>query len=539
MPTNWSLRYAHTNIPISMEDFMGDQFTLFYGMYDVPSYILWYMRADKTIDIWSGIGFRFALNNGENQMVFMDDFVIKSVTFDPVSKLYRIYAESEIYNNLKNGILVPSKIYNSGNPTSGKDLISKAIQSTAIQVLFRQPITDRVEYISTSFDPTFSMLDLIIKVCNENRWEWFLRGDGLFISDILTFEDKYITQTDVEEGKQKFVEFVDMATLTMKGDVAQPGSLYGYKGRVIWCKYKVGGKIGDQMECMLYRSLVDYYSRYYYMQTLNGIAWQLGQHRLSSSSLQNPIIIGKAFGEFNTLNASKYTVPKFGGDVRTLNPNIGKLEFKEKYTTEEDAIIYKEDVKLTTPYAGDNVGILFPQESSHRVLFTPQDNREYGLLGPAYFTDRETMPSRASEKDFRLQLPDNAVIYNKNNNSLIIVAPQKIDITVGNMLPTSTTSPASGSNILMDSDSVDISSPSAAASIEVTDSGITVELGANKVEVTASEVKINNTTLKVIQGVVEINGTLKVNGMIDVSTVKTTIHPNVDAIIKTKIPPVG
>ncbi len=46
-------------------------------------------------------------------------------------------------------------------------------------------------------------------------------------------------------------------------------------------------------------------------------------------------------------------------------------------------------------------------------------------------------------------------------------------------------------------------------------------------------------TLKVTAGQVEILGTLKVKGMIDVITVKTAIHPNIDGIIKTKIPPIG
>jgi len=74
---------------------------------------------------------------------------------------------------------------------------------------------------------------------------------------------------------------------------------------------------------------------------------------------------------------------------------------------------------MTTPYAGDGVGLLFPQDESYRLMYSPGGDREIPVIGPAYFGQGDEVPFRYSVKDFRLQLP-NAVIYVKEDGTIII-----------------------------------------------------------------------------------------------------------------------
>jgi len=74
---------------------------------------------------------------------------------------------------------------------------------------------------------------------------------------------------------------------------------------------------------------------------------------------------------------------------------------------------------MTSPYAGNGVGLQFPQDKSHRILFTPFGYREYSLIGPAYWANEDVIPKRDSNKDYRLTLP-NATIYIKENGEIII-----------------------------------------------------------------------------------------------------------------------
>jgi hypothetical protein len=84
------------------------------------------------------------------------------------------------------------------------------------------------------------------------------------------------------------------------------------------------------------------------------------------------------------------------------------------------------DNKITTPYAGNGVGMLFPQEESHHLMFAPGGERELGLVGPAYFGADDVVPKRDSAEDFRLQLPGGWCMY-ITADGLSIIQPSNTD----------------------------------------------------------------------------------------------------------------
>ena len=150
--------------------------------------------------------------------------------------------------------------------------------------------------------------------------------------------------------------------------------------------------------------------------TLNGVALDYARLRKNQMFYQNPILVGKIHGTFAGKNLLQYEAPQFGGDIDNLTKNLNTRTFKK---SEINNYRYLKNPKMTTPYAGNGVGMLFPQDESHRVLLTPNGERDIALVGPAYFGPEDVVPIRTNAKDFRLQLP-NWVLYIQEDGVMIL-----------------------------------------------------------------------------------------------------------------------
>ena len=104
-------------------------------------------------------------------------------------------------------------------------------------------------------------------------------------------------------------------------------------------------------------------------------------------------------------HVNKYISPTFSGDLITNVKDLDKKEFKTKFDDKEKPVVYTKNNKITTPFAGDGVGILYPQIEGHKTLLAPDGERDIGLIGPGYFGPGDQVPVRGSAKDFRFQLP--------------------------------------------------------------------------------------------------------------------------------------
>jgi len=133
-------------------------------------------------------------------------------------------------------------------------------------------------------------------------------------------------------------------------------------------------------------------------------------------------MLGNIFGdEFKTKEGETeiYMAPEFSGDLTVIGNHPGELAFVTDHSEGDFAFSYLRSIRMTTPYAGNGVGLQYPQHQSHRVLFVPRGNREFSVIGPAYWSDAEIIPKRDSPMDYRLTLP-NATIYIKEDGEIII-----------------------------------------------------------------------------------------------------------------------
>lgn len=419
----WVIDFIEKGKIIDLTDYLNDQIIVYAGLYGIPSYCIWYMAKDKTKELYLGLHFRLSLIKYDD-IVFYDEFIIKDAIYDVENQMYKVYAESAIFSMLQMAKGIPATIWtnNKSQPLSGQKILKDVIGTTTngnIEVIAQDPIKDLTKYTSMSFDHEFSILDLITKICKENRWEWYLRSDKLYISNALVVQDAHVSLTEADWNHRNFINYVNFTNIALPSATCEPGASFEDQGRVVWVKYYVGGEIGDQMVFTVYNHKYKFLSEESFIKTLNGYARDLGEYRLLKTFKQFPIILGKVFNTPTSDNIDKYEAPTFGGDIRNATKDLNTHEIKSKYVGKEKKVIGGDNLKITTPYAGDGVGVQYPQQEGHAVLFSPNGEREFGLVGPRFFGYDETIPKRNDAQDYRLQLPG-AVIYISKNGDIII-----------------------------------------------------------------------------------------------------------------------
>jgi len=532
MRLKWTIEYLDvaTLTPISSRNFPNDQLIVYQGFYGTPSYVIWYARPypDKPRQFKISSLFNLTLHTIDHNAPLIQTFKVQSVVFDVSKKMWKVFAISSIWYNFSNTNSVQYFEYQ--EEVSGIEVIKDAISSVfnSFEVNYDIKELDKlavIKYKYVAFDKETSIIDIISKICNENRWEWYLASDMLHVSPSLWLypytkdRGKLVTMVAKETEHIKDAVTWFFRTRTIDATGAEPMTIFD-ESRVIWVKYLLGESIGDMMTIMCQRNtgeLIEdypypYISESTYNNTLSGIAKQLSLNRIYKSYAQMPVIAGRIFGSVSDTNS--YQTPKFSGDMIKLTKNWET----RKYFTENDyggidspkPVLYAEKPRITTPYAGDAVGMLFPQEENqHRLLFSPNGERDMPLVGPGFFAEDETIPTRASEKDFRLQLPDGTSVYCKDGETFIISGGTKIELSAGGLFVTQT----EDQNI---------------NKITIDSSGITLS---------GNQINGLQPTLKITKGQVEILGNLKVTGQVDMIAGKTAGLPNIDGAVLKKLPP--
>jgi len=426
MGSNWIIDFADKQILIDTKDYLTDQISIYTGLYGIPSYCIWYMAPDKTKHLGAGLSFNITIHEATD-ISFNETFVIKSALFDVTKKKFRVYAESAIHTHLSKIIKsIPARVWasNRRQPISGKEIIKAVVEeATGGSVVVDSVSTkliDLVKYVAVSFDRTFTVMDLITKICKENRWEWYLRGDLLLLGNALVVPNFELEYAPDEWFYFKNIRTINTTSASMRIKVCEPGYRYQNRSRLIWVQFNIGGKIGDQMTFMAWNHVGDYLKEETFISTLpEGVARNLGRARMLKNLNQDPIIIGKMFGDISAENVQKYEARTFGADVRNRTNDLNTHEFTTKYVGKQHMRRGAENVKISTPYAGDGVGVLYPQQESNAVLFSPDGSREMPIVGPRYYGVNEAVPLRSNAQDYRLQLPA-AVIYIKEDGEIII-----------------------------------------------------------------------------------------------------------------------
>lgn len=510
----WGIMFFHNGKVIGQRDFLKDQINVYVGLYGVPTHCVWWMAPDKTKTIYQGLAFRLFLYGGKGHIQYIEDFVVERAIYDSVNDMYKIYAVSVVFHDIMtSGSLKAGKLTNNKDqPISGLKVLKNVLGYLGLNVVATNA-TDRIGYFSFSFDPSFTYLDFITKICYDNKWEWYINGTTLFVSDYFYVKDQYIKMADVEEPVKKEINYGMFKHILVDGETCQPGSVYGEKNqyRVLWVIFSVGGEISGLMSVMLQKTINKHLTENRYLNTLFEVSNRLVAERRLKQIKQEDIILGRKYGEVTDDNRDDYEAPEFTGDYKSAPKSVKKRQFVERYTKDSPPLIYNKDVIQTSPYAGDGVGMLFPQDEAHHLLFSPYGDREDPLIGPAYWGFNEDVPKRDDKKDFRLQLPDGTCIYNHHDSALHIIAEKRVIVSYGGIDSTESTAPTNKADIIIDSDGIMIENDAGSMYIDLGNNGI--ELGAN----------------------VTINGNLTVKGQAKASTLATQVTPNVDTAIKQKV----
>lgn len=583
MVMRWMIKIAGTSTPISQEQFYKDQVIYFRGLYRSPSYIRWYTSADKGKELHVGSVLTFTMYDEPGAIQPPERFLVRCVDFDVRSQQYIITARQAIWELLSVNKYIKNisyarkgyeekhispqesqllKVYTDDGVkegVSGFTFLKNLLSMYKINVMAACNLHNKIGYYELNLEPDTNLLTVIAKICKENDWEFFLIANNLYISHALSFAEKYIIGGDLEADEKRVISSEDLKMVATRAEPAFPGCLYGPPGeewRVVWVKYYLGEEIGSLMNVCLYRHLDKFLPEEMYAETLifNSFEAEMERIEFLNPEISSRIMLGRIGGEIKDFNFNEYSSPLFTSDIESYSKQLSKLKFFAP--GKQPGIFNLHDVTNTTPYAGDGVGLLFPQTKGHKVLLTPFDEREMSIIGPSYFGPEEEIPKRNKPEDFRLQLPLDSGIYYDSVNGILYIAPGSLVLQEGGMksdkiIPEDNTYFISITNgvIKIANGADDVTFELYENEIELTAGQDTVAISKDDIELTAGQASIkidkntNKISLKAAPGYNElsnqviIDGTLVVRGLVFAEAFKTQIVLNYDAAIMKKMPP--
>lgn len=590
----WGIQFPKKTI-IGLKENLVDQVVFYRGMYGVPSYIIWYIAPDRQVDwIKTADIFDFFIFDslqkvktrrspaGEMpQPQYQDQMVVLNIIFDIEKRVFKLTAVSYFWYLLANTKeLTAIEIGKQDNPVSGREVIKKLVDiandgQEILAAVESGLAIDKIKYISINIDPEVSVLDKIADICLENAWEFYLgkgdvqgkRQNVVYIGNKLNIKEEYILPFEPEQGHVQTSETSLFTSITTAGVWCEPMLTYGKpaRGRAIWTKFYLNNE-GNEMTVMIqkigfytkdisgndvYQGTLKFLSENEFIETLyGGLAREYGLQRLFRYPMRSyPILIGKMFGESTDKHKEEYSASTWSGDPTSYVKDLNKRSFKTEFTEKERPEHYLKNSKITTPFAGDGVGLLFPQVEGHKTLLAPDGERDIGLIGPGYFGPDEQVPVRASEKDFRFQLPNGwALIAKENGNTILQIGgadnqteltevqggevgihlhnePQKeIYLTVDNASAIEFVEGAGGGLVAVIQGTISLQADQGAIEIFSAQGEVTI----NSVSRTAY---LKGPTVKIEGGLVEINGVKFLQGgIIDCTLLKTSggvVPPNI------------
>lgn len=553
----WGIHFPNRMI-IGFKEFPEDQLIFYKGYYGVPSYLIWYARPwpDKPHITNVGDVFEFLLFEAPRDFDtwgfnyrgpdFEDDMVVESIIYDVTKQMFKITAVSHFWKLLSTTRLITHvELGKRDAPVGGIEVIEKLVDiSTAGEnrwhMVSSSATINRVEYVHINIDPEVSALDLITKICLENGWEWYIgkgdidgvRSHVLYVGEKLLVSNAFALPFNPEPEHAKVMETTMFKTLTTESIWAEPMLLYGkpIDSRVIWIKVYLGNH-GGLMTLMLHKlgkNIFQHMTENDYIYTLDGLARIWGEQRQWKIMRSFPVLIGKIHGEIDTEDIDAYEWPTFSGDLNTFTKDLATRTFKTNYGPNERPFYQTKNNKMTTPYAGNGVGVQYPQDESHRLLFAPDGERDVALVGPAYYGPGDEVPYRIGSDDYRLQFPDGTVIYNKNDNTFYIIGSNQIDLKIGGLNANQDPGSAGSTPVISIKNGEINIQYNISTQVKLTDSGIVIR---------GQQIDGLQPTLKITKGQVEILGNLKVTGMVDCISAKTATLTNIDGAVLKKIPP--
>ena len=561
----WAIRYPNGRIT-GYRTWEKDQIIFYNGMFSVPTYFIWYLAPDKgagTIDV--GNMFEFMVFEAPQPKEYKDpdytsDFIVENIIFDLKRKCFKVTCINYFWKILSTKRLLSSIwVGKRDSPANGFETIKRLLeigwrdQERMAQISANAIImkNSNVQYSVISANPEVSILDIIGKICVDNGWEWYLGHGGMsgespaarsrintiYIGKKIRVDNRWALPFNIEDEHCQRIENSSYITLTTESIWCEPLLLFGkpIEGRVIWTKMYINNA-GCLMTLMIQKAqnqapggpFIGLTEEEFIMTLDAGYGRDISLSKIWKSMRSFAVLIGKMYGEIPDEGINRYESPKWSGDLKEHSKDLNHRDFITEHNEDYNPITFLKNTKLTTPFAGDGVGVLYPQVPGYKTLLVPDGEREVALLGPGYFGPNDEVPVRLSEKDFRLQMPNNSMLYYDEAHGNWILAGNKITLTIGGAPPGEYDAPNEATVNISDG-IVTILGNQWEYSIEVKNDGIKIsdKLNVYQINLTNDQISLGPR--------VNIDGVL-VAKSVRAQKFETVIVPSYDAAIMKKIP---
>lgn len=429
-------------------DRQRDNIRVFRGMYGLDNYLIWETQRDlpnydfKTV----GIDLRLLLNRNSKLKFFKEYYRIMDVRYDPNKSKFIVFCLSEDSLLLKTRLIdnkITPSVYQ--ETRTGIQLLKEMLVDV-IDVVEHRDYENTKDLIHFSYryldyDPLWTLYQLIDYIASESQYEWYLENKTLHIGHALHAQDDRNCTKPID----KFHDHLSYSHFFFKINInSAPINVLGHFNkayRCVWVKHWAGATGGITKGAFIPIGW-GHLTPQLYVNCLEGDLERNQAYSLLAKSAKYPAVtIGNILQDLGGETVKSVSVQKNPNTYIMKTPNDIIID----RVGEHEVILQKHELCRTTPYLDHNAGILFPspylasEPPPNSILFQVNNRGEASVVGPyVYGSGRPGLAIPVKEKgDFRLQLPNGACIYIKENNEIIIqqaADPQAIPSGSGNFI---------------------------------------------------------------------------------------------------------
>jgi hypothetical protein len=403
-----------------------DDIVVFNGMYGMDSYLLWYAHSDLYSYDFNTVFLNLKLfpSLQKDKPFWENNYNVVEVKFDPNKGRYVIFALSLDSMKLNTKLLtwdISSIKFSEKRTVEGA--LREILEDNNIFAVqyFESPNPDLVDmiYEQLTFDPDWTVRDLINYFADDNGFEWYVYNNVLYIGRELriikkmNIGSKFDPQSD-RTGNSAFFKRI-------MGDL-RPADVLGHideHWRCIWAKHYVGKSGGVSSLCLsqVGAGTVD---KNLYIHTLSNEREKHNAGFLLKTRKFNSYSVGignilKDDGEASYVD--EVSVQKDTNTYQVKSPN--NMVFDRGDEDEESKVVsLKERIARSTPYLDNEAGLLFPsvkldEPPPNSIIFNVKGREESSVLGPFVMgngSDELRIPVK-EKGDLRFQLPNGWCFY--------------------------------------------------------------------------------------------------------------------------------
>jgi phage baseplate assembly protein gpV len=391
------------------EDFLVATFSMFRGQ----NIIAWFPQEEvqkEALQIDLAVPYKLELLD-EGKVLHSITMFIEELNWNANTGTPRIEFTPALYHYSRSTITVSKK----GTFTLRQILEDILKQLNKLSGLKFNLITDSKSLDEIKYKDFYAYdqaSNIIAHLNNKHGFEWLMSDFelvmGIFIGNNKVIDGRSWNNTvmQIKNGSDKFYSGSTQGVISLPGQITLFGNqmLEGTVLRTLWSQFRWENSHGIS----LYSANDKHINEYNYSLILP--SFLKDPLTILINRDHAPIYFGKILKwESNRINIQENPVG--------LNP--------EKFTFDKP----KQSAWAipSSPYAGPNVGLQFPETKESVGLFSAPNNATEQQVQIAQIFQEGTIPKRTNPDDFRLTLPDGGTLYySKANGSWILSAKTKV-----------------------------------------------------------------------------------------------------------------